>query len=121
MGHNPNGARIAIFVVHSYAESFPVEALKKGTHLGNLMAMKVLKNEGGELRIRISGEDHTTLHVFRTHLNAHKDVDYCNYFSGHPDLDDPELYIRANKGKDPVKILKSVVKDAGKAFSSLSL
>jgi hypothetical protein len=31
------------------------------------------------------------------------------------------LYIRANKGKDPIKILKAVVKDAGKAFSSLSL
>lgn len=121
MGDNPNGGRIAISLVHLYATPFPVEALKKGTHFSKLMAMKVLKNEGVELRIRISGEDHTTLHVFRTHLNAHKDVDYCNYFTGHPDLDDPELYIRANKGKDPVKILKAVVKDAGKAFSSLSL
>ena len=121
MVDNPNGGRIAVSFVPSYLASLPVEALKKGTHLDNLMAMKVLKNEGVELRIRISGEDHTTLHVFRTHLNAHKDVDYCNYFSGHPDLDDPELYIRANKGKDPIKILKAVVKDAGKAFSSLSL
>ena len=87
---------------------FQVEALKKGACLARYMAMKVLLKEGTELRIRISDEDHTTLHLFRSRLNAHKDIEYCNYFSGHPDLDDPEIYIRANKGKDPVKILKSV-------------
>lgn len=98
-----------------------VEGLKKGPLLAKHMAMKVLMNEGTELRIRISDEDHTTLHLFRSRLNAHKDIEYCNYFSGHPDLDDPEIYIRANKGKDPVKILKSIVKEASKDFSSLSL
>lgn len=98
-----------------------MEALKKGSSLASYMAMKVLLKEGTELRIRISDEDHTTLHLFRSRLNAHKDIEYCNYFSGHPDLDDPEIYLRANKGKDPVKILKSVVKEASKDFSSLSL
>ena len=94
---------------------------QKGAMTRKHMAMKVLLNEGTELRIRISDEDHTTLHLFRSRLNAHKDIEYCNYFSGHPDLDDPEIYIRANKGKDPVKILKSIVKEASKDFSSLSL
>ena len=36
-------------------------------------------------------------------------------------IDDPEIYIRANKGKDPVKILKSVVKEASKDFFSFSM
>ena len=47
---------------------FQVEALKKGSSLARYMAMKVLLKEGAELRIRISDEDHTTLHLFRSRL-----------------------------------------------------
>jgi len=49
-----------------------------GRSKGRLMSIKVLKNEGRELRIRISGESHTTLQVFRSRLNASKDVEYAN-------------------------------------------
>ena len=103
-----------------------MEYVPSGSPQKGVMTPKMYGNEGSSegrhrIEIRISDEDHTTLHLFRSRLNAHKDIEYCNYFSGHPDLDDPEIYIRANKGKDPVKILKSVVKEASKDFSSLSL
>ena len=61
------------------------------------MPVKVLKNEGRELRLRISGESHTTLQLFRSRLNESKDVEYANYFQNHPDLDEPELYIKIGR------------------------
>ena len=75
------------------------------------MAIKVLLNEGPELRIRITGESHTALQMFRSRLNDSKDVEYANYFVGHPELDEPEFYLRCKKGKDPAKILKGAYID----------
>ena len=70
--------------------------LKRVGWVGGLvnMAIKVLMNEGGELRIRITGETHTALQLFRSRLNDSKDVEYANYFIGHPELDEPEFYMR---------------------------
>ena len=83
------------------------------------MAIKVLMNEGNELRIRLIGENHTALQLFRTRLNGNKDVEYSNYFIGHPGLDDPELYLRVKKGKNTVKILQSLSKELVGEFSNL--
>jgi len=85
------------------------------------MTVKVLKNEGRELRLRISGGTHTELQMFRTRLNNMDDVEYANYFQNHPDLDDPELYVRTIKGKKADKILKDVCSSITKEFSSISL
>ena len=74
------------------------------------MPIKVLKNEGRELRVRISGESHTTLQMFRSRLNSSKEVEYANYFQNHPDLDDPEIFIRAEKGKKAEKVFKDLCK-----------
>jgi DNA-directed RNA polymerase subunit L len=85
------------------------------------MSVKVLLNEGGELRIRISGEGHTALQLFRSRLNESKDVDYSNYFIGHPGLDDPEFYLRVKKGKDAAKVLKSLCADIASEFNTVKL
>ena len=85
------------------------------------MAIKVLLNEGGELRVRITGESHTALQLFRPRLNDNKDVEYANYFIGHPELDEPEFYLRCKKGKDPAKILKGLCKNIAKEFDGLTL
>ncbi len=85
------------------------------------MAIKVLLNEGAELRIRITGENHTSLQMFRSRLNDSKDVEYANYFVGHPELDEPEFYVRCKKGKDPAKILKGLCKDITSEFDGLTL
>ena len=85
------------------------------------MAIKVLLNEGNELRIRLIGENHTALQLFRTRLNDNKDVEYSNYFIGHPGLDDPELYLRVKKGKNAVKIMQSLSKDLISEFTDVKL
>jgi len=85
------------------------------------MPVKVLKNEGRELRLRISGESHTTLQLFRSRLNESKDVEYANYFQNHPDLDEPELYIRAFEGKSAEKVFKRLCSDISKELSKLKL
>ena len=85
------------------------------------MAIKVLLNEGVELRIRITEETHTALQLFRSRLNDSKDVEYANYFVGPPELDEPEFYLRCKKGKDPAKVLKGLCKDIAKEFDGLTL
>ena len=56
------------------------------------MPVKVLIKEKNELRLRVVGESHTSLQMLRERLNKHKDIEYANYFPGHPELDDPEFY-----------------------------
>jgi len=78
-------------------------------------------NDGGELRLRITEESHTALQLFRARLNESKDVDYSNYFIGHPELDEPEFYLRVKKGKNAAKVLKSLCSDITSEFEGLSL
>ena len=85
------------------------------------MPVKVLIMEKNELRFRIIGESHTALQMLRERLNNHENIDYANYFPGHPELDDPEFFIRT-KGKISVeKLLKEIVQDISKDFSAVSL
>ena len=92
-----------------------------GHSKGCLMPIKVLKNEGTELRLRIIGENHSTLQLFRSRLNDSKDVDYANYFQKHPDLDEPELYVRCVKGKKAEKVFRDLCSDINKELSNLEL
>ena len=85
------------------------------------MPIKVLMNEGRELRLRMVGENHTTLQLFRSRLNSSKDVEYANYFQNHPDLDEPELYLRTVKGKSAEKVFKSLCSVISKDLSKLKL
>ena len=85
------------------------------------MPIKVLLNEGRELRLRMVGENHTTLQLFRSRLNSSKDVEYANYFLNHPDLDEPELYLRTVKGKSAEKVFKSLCSVISKDLSKLKL
>ena len=85
------------------------------------MPVKVLKNEGRELRIRVVDGNHTALQLFLSRLNDRKDVEYANYFQNHPDLDDPELYVRSAKGKKADKILKEICSEIAKEFSSIKI
>lgn len=78
-------------------------------------------NDGGELRLRITEESHTALQLFRARLNESKDVDYSNYFIGHPELDEPEFYLRVKKGKNAAKVLKALCSDITSEFEGLSL
>ena len=85
------------------------------------MPVKVLIKEKNELRIRVVGESHTSLQMLRERLNNHKDIDYANYFPGHPELDDPEFYIRTSGKKSADKVLSELVDSISKEFSDISL
>lgn len=85
------------------------------------MPIKVLLREKNELRIRFIGESHTTLQLFRQRCNDHKNVDYANYFPGHPDLDEPEFYLRTKGNTSAEKLLKDLCSDLAKDFSSTTI
>ena len=99
-----------------------MQALKRTAPVeASSMPVKVLKNQGRELRIRVVGGGHTALQMFRSRLNDRDDIEYANYFQNHPDLDDPELYVRTAKGKKASKILKDICSEISKEFSSIKL
>ena len=85
------------------------------------MPIKVLVKDKNELRLRFEGESHTSLQLFRSKLNDHKSVEYSNYFTGHPELDDPELYIRTKGKADPVKLVRSVCKELSEDFATTEI
>ena len=45
----------------------------------------------------------------------------CIRDRNHPDLDDPELYVRSVKGKKANKILKDICSEIAKELSSIKL
>ena len=85
------------------------------------MPVKVLIKEKNELRLRVVGESHTSLQMLRERLNKHKDIEYANYFPGHPELDDPEFYIRTVSKKAADKVLNDLVSSIAKEFSDAKL
>ncbi len=93
---------------------------KGGAGRALVMPVKVLKNEGSELRLRLVGEDQATLQLFRSRLNENDKVEYANFFTGHPDLDEPELYVRVKKGAKADKIVKDLCASIAKDFAGLS-
>ncbi len=85
------------------------------------MPVKLLLREKNELRLRIIGESQTALQMLRERINGHAKVEYANYFPGHPQLDDPEFYIRTIGKNDAEKILKDIVNSLSSEYDSLSL
>ena len=85
------------------------------------MPIKVLKNEGREFRVRITGESHTTLQMFRSRLNESKDVEYANYFQNHPDLAHPDIFLRTEKAKKAEKVFKDLCKELSNEISNINL
>ncbi|HJM44573.1 MAG TPA: RpoL/Rpb11 RNA polymerase subunit family protein [Candidatus Poseidoniaceae archaeon] len=85
------------------------------------MPIKVLQKEGNELKLRFEGESHTSLELFRSYLDSNKSVEYVNFFPGHPELDDPELYIRTKGKTNPVKLIQDACKELSNEFGSITL
>lgn len=86
-----------------------------------IMPVKLLLREKNELRLRIIGESHTALQMLRERLNNHKNVEYANYFPGHPELDDPEFYIRTKGKSASDKVLRELVAGLADEFEKVTL
>ena len=100
-----------------------LQRFKKETLLADSisMAIKVIQMEGNELKLRFEGESHTSLELFRAKLDSNKSVEYSNFFPGHPELDEPELYIRTSGKTNPVKLIQEVCKEISTDFSKISI
>jgi DNA-directed RNA polymerase subunit L len=85
------------------------------------MPVKVLLKEKNELRLRVIGESHTALQMLRERLNSSSKIDYANYFPGHPELDDPEFYIRTTGKNASDKVLRDLVAGLADEFAKITL
>ena len=85
------------------------------------MPVKLLLREKNELKLRIIGKSHTALQMLRERLNNHDKVEYANYFPGHPELDDPEFYIRTIGKNSAEKILTEIIDSITSEYDSLNL
>ena len=85
------------------------------------MSIKVIMTKCRELRLMISGETHTTLQLFRSRWNERPNLEYANFFQKHPDLDEPELYVRAVKGKKAEKVFIDLCTGISNEFSGMKL
>ena len=86
-----------------------------------IMPVKLLLREKNELRLRIIGESHTALQMLRERLNNHKNVEYANYFPGHPEQDAPEFYIRTKGKSASDKVLRELVAGLADEFEKVTL
>ena len=86
------------------------------------MPAKVLLHEDREFRVRLLGEDHTSLQLFRSRLNDMAEVEYANYFPGHPVLDEPEFYVRlVSDGVDAGALMTRLAADLSTEFAAVAL
>jgi len=118
-----------------FSQSIPTVTISFLVHLGGrrrfktsrqvartiAMPVKVLLKEKHELRLRVIGESHTALQMLRERLNSSSKIDYANYFPGHPELDDPEFYIRTTGKNDSEKVLREIVAGISSEFESINL
>jgi DNA-directed RNA polymerase subunit L len=78
------------------------------------MQIRKLTHSKTELELEVLGEGETLLHSLREKLLEDKKVSMATYILGHPELENPKLYIKVSKGKpeDALKrALKALIKE----------
>lgn len=63
------------------------------------MEIRKLSHTDDELELEVLGEGETLLHPLREKLLEDDQVDYATYILGHPELENPKLFLRVKKGK----------------------
>ena len=69
------------------------------------MDLKLLEREKNQVKIEVVQPDDTILHPLVSALLVDEDVETAQYYTGHPQLDKPVLWIRTKKG-NPAAVLK---------------
>ena len=75
------------------------------------MEVRILKKERNELKVELTGEDHTLCNLIQNTLLMDENVELAGYDLPHPLSRKPVIYIRTNKG---VKAEKSLEKALNK-------
>ena len=79
------------------------------------MEVRLLDIKKTQMRIEILG-DETIIFPLLNGLLKDKDVSDARYISGHPQLDNPEIFLRVKKGR-PQTVLRRVARELSKEFA----
>lgn len=82
------------------------------------MEIRIVESSSESLEIEVLGENETFLNALKVKLLGDEAVDLAEYIIEHPDLSNPTVYIRTQKG-DPVGALKRALKALQKDFKDL--
>ena len=69
------------------------------------MDLKLLERVGNQVKIQVVQPDDTILYPLVSVLLLDEDVETAQYYTGHPQLDKPVLWIRTKKGS-PEAVLR---------------
>ena len=83
------------------------------------MDISIEKIDDNSVKIVVSGESTTIINMLKHKLLEDKDVSVAGYRQEHPLIDKIELFVEAKK--DPVKCVKSALKELGKEWSEIEI
>lgn len=82
------------------------------------MELRKLTHDKEVLELEVVGEGETLLHPLREKLLEDKKVVMATFIIGHPELENPKLYLKVNKGK-PEDALKRALDSLIEEYSEL--
>ncbi len=80
--------------------------------------MKLIEKDKKSIEIEVENLTETFLEPLNIRLLEDEAVDYANYFMGHPDRDEPHIFVRVKNGK-PQTALKRCSRGLAKDFEDL--
>jgi DNA-directed RNA polymerase subunit L len=97
-----------------------MEKYKKSTGYEGeiIMELRKLEHTDDTLEIEVIGEGETLLHPLREKLLTNKKVEMATFILGHPELENPRLFLRVKKGK-PEDALKKALEELKKDYKEL--
>jgi DNA-directed RNA polymerase subunit L len=73
------------------------------------MRVNISVKEGDYMEMEFNGEGHTLLNLIQSNLLKDKQVEMAGYTVPHPLMDKSRLFIKLNRGKDHLKVLKKAL------------
>ncbi|MEE8183655.1 MAG: RpoL/Rpb11 RNA polymerase subunit family protein [Thermoplasmata archaeon] len=80
------------------------------------MEVKLLDLKKTQMRIEILDSDETIVFPLLNQLLKDKDVSDARYVPGHPQLDNPQIFLRVKKGR-PQTVFRRVARELSKEFA----
>jgi DNA-directed RNA polymerase subunit L len=74
------------------------------------MELILLESKKTSAKIEVSGMDETLLYPLVDELMMDKDVTEAKYVTGHPQLDNPVIYVKVKKGKPQTALKRAAMK-----------
>jgi DNA-directed RNA polymerase subunit L len=82
------------------------------------MEIRRLAHTDKSLDLEVIGEGETLLNTLKDKLLQDKNVEMATFILGHPELENPRIYLKVRRGK-PEDALKKALKSLNKEYSEL--